>query len=162
MNTLIEELRVYYQNYNEYKNIFSISQIQEYRYYLDESIDGIELEENSPIVQEWRDRYHFLVSNSLDIFYYDTVQFICKYIKPFTTSIGQVVSFLQDNGDISKRNMKLHFFIHQEDEKIDYKKIYIQYQAINEVLTLKEQEGIYALRDIPKFSDVVEGTVVNV
>lgn len=154
MDTLMYEIRVVLKTYVEYSKIFTYAQAKEYAYYLN-CKDGVDFEENSSIVNEWKERYYFLISNGLDELFFLAVQSLCNYIEPFSTQDGNVVSFMK-KGTMSKRNMKIHLFMHSKDKKYDETRLFIMHKALNKVVPLDLQEEIYLWKDIPRFRDFVK------
>jgi hypothetical protein len=155
LNTLIQELQTLYKTYTEHRDTFTLTQAQTYAFYLDKRNEGDAFEENSPIAQAWKDQYYFLQRSGLEYSYLKSLDVLKRYIKPFTTEDGKVINF-QTDSKLFKRNMKLHFFINQEDEKIDLKRIYVQHQALNEVISLDEQQAIFNTHEMPRFTDLVD------
>jgi len=154
LNTLIQELQSLYKTYTEHKDTFTLTQAQTYAFYLDKRNEGESFEENSPIAQAWREQYYFLQRSGLERSYLKSLEVLKGYIKPFTTEEGKVVNF-QTGSKSFKRNMKLHFFINQENENIDLKRIYVQYHALSEVISLEEQQAIFDTHEMPRFRDLV-------
>lgn len=155
LNTLIQELETLYKVYIENRETFSITHAKTYAFYFDKRNEGDLFEENSPIAQAWKDQYYFLQTSGLESAYLKSIEVLKRYIKPFTTKERKVINF-HTNSKSFKRNLKLHFFTHQENENIDFKRIYVQHQALNEVINLEEQQAIYDTPEMPKFRDLVD------
>jgi len=97
-------IRTYYNYYLQYK--WLLERLKTFEYYLDISIDGVDVPESDEHVKSWRENYQFLQSNDIFNLLFQSIDFLVTYIEMFSDDEMQPVSLTAKDGRIYERSIE--------------------------------------------------------